>query len=102
MSFPESSIYHWIRLEGMKSAVYVKCEKGNDGSFRAFVDHNNEERKYVSGYTVRASFNRQLDYTLNKLEDVIEFVNAAASCRQHTKLECYGMKVKLSKTVFNG
>ncbi|XP_065054059.1 uncharacterized protein LOC135682899 isoform X3 [Rhopilema esculentum] len=91
-----SDIFHWIRLEGMKSAVYVKCEKGNDGSFRAFVDHNLEERNYVSGYTVPASFYRQLDYKLNKLEDVIEFVNASASCRQHTKLECYGMKL------FNG
>ena len=67
--------------------------KSVDGSYYALIDHDSESRTKVNGYESQASYRRPFKYLINAFADIVEFVNASSSCRQHTKLECQHMMV---------
>ncbi len=82
----------------MTEAIYVKCTKNSDGFYVAIFDHKNEQRTLVSGYENCGSYKKSLDYTPNKMADIVGYIEAAASCRQFTKIECRGNTLLQPKT----
>ena len=89
--YPGSNAFHWIRLDGLATAVYAQCVKNSDLTYSALIDHDSEARTKVMGYEAVGSYVRKINYPINTLTDIIAFVDVLGSCRQFTKFECFGM-----------
>ena len=90
--YPSVGLHHWIKHPDMESAVKVKCVKESDGKIWAQFDHDSENRSYVSGFESCNSYTKEFKYDqMNRMVDVIAFIESSSSCRQFTKAECNGV-----------
>eukprot|EP00794_Sanderia_malayensis_P008136 gene8136-9006_t len=83
-----AELHYWIKNADMAKAVFVKCTKSQDGLHISTFDHSQEQRTYVSGYEICASYKKPLGYAPNSMADIIKYIDTvAAGCKQFTKIE---------------
>ena len=80
-----------IKLETSSAPVRVQC-KVIDSVVWAIFKHDNEAKKYVTGYTTALSYKQNLSY-YNKLPSIIGFVNSSFQCKQHVRVDCHGTAI---------
>lgn len=91
MDHPGSKRFFWIMPEGISAAVYAQCSKQSDSTYMMEVKHDSESRIYAKGYERAYSYSKSFTYVMNSLGDISSVVDALGSCKQFTRVECYGM-----------
>ena len=91
MDHPGSKRFFWIMPDGNSAAVYAQCSKQSDSTYMMEIKHDSESRIYVKGYESSYSYSKSFTYIMNNLGDIISVVDALGSCKQLTRVECFGM-----------